>query len=604
MNYQDLIEKLTDIPYMRVRKQSKYHKTKDFFWNETGKLELYVFNPESKNTTQVSSNDMFGAWCLRSPVNDELVYIQKDLEGNESFTVYQLNLKSKELIQLGSSLQHNNSVTAISPDGKFVIINSRRNERNNLFKITIKTGEEQQLTNHQNPLFGYTFWGENDWIFYYANETTNRNNYDIWGIRADGSENRLVYQYSNASKEMIYDLSKDGNLLLIGTQTEKTKQIGLFDFIKNKIRWFGGDYDETPMEISGDGTKILAIRFKGIERIPVVYDIKTGKERELKIRGVVIEGAFCLNDEYVFYARSDSKTPMSLALYNLVSDTEEIILRPKLNVTSSNFVEGKYIKYPSFDEKQIPAILYKPKITKGEKAPALLFHPGGPGGQVSLLFLPILQILSQLGIVILAPSCRGSIGFGKEYYEKNLNDLGGGDALDYVYGKKYLETLPYIDQQRIGVFGGSYGGYMTYILLTKYADSNWSAGAALYGITHWKTAYDAFSPAIKFFFESLLGKYDENKALWEDRSPLTHIEKLQAPLLMIQGVNDPRCPIGESRQFRDKLVELGLKAGIDFEYHEFSAVGHGTRETKRAVKENKLIIEFFLKKFGMKKYLN
>ena len=134
---------------------------------------------------------------------------------------------------------------------------------------------------------------------------------------------------------------------------------------------------------------------------------------------------------------------------------------------------------------------------------------------------------------------------------------------------------------------------MTYILMTKYAEYNWAAGAALYGITHWKTVYDEFPLDYKMFFKGLLGKYEEHKELWEDRSPLNHVDKVKAPLLMIQGVNDPRCTISQSRLFKQKLLDLGKEEGTDFEYHEFEDIGHGGRLVSKFVEENKILVEFF-----------
>jgi dipeptidyl aminopeptidase/acylaminoacyl peptidase len=132
--------------------------------------------------------------------------------------------------------------------------------------------------------------------------------------------------------------------------------------------------------------------------------------------------------------------------------------------------------------------------------------------------------------------------------------------------------------------------------MSKYSEHGWAAGAALYGITHWKTVYDEFPLNYKQFFEGLLGKYEEHKELWEDRSPLNHVETVQAPLLMIQGVNDPRCTISQSRLFRQKLLDLGKEEDKDFEYHEFGDIGHGGRKVNQYVEENKLLVEFFLRR--------
>ena len=596
MKAEDLIEKLSEIPYMRLRRQSKFHETISFFWNATGQSELYTLDPQTREIKQRTVGELNNAWCVYSP-DENFIYYGCDTGGNEKFAAFQLNLTTKKALQLSSSYEFDESPLDVSPDGKFLLLNSKRSLPNNLYKMDLGTKEVTQLTNQKNPFRGYAFWSNKDWIYYNSNETENRRNLDIWAVRADGSENHLLYRFTSDSQEWVLDLSKDGNYLVVDTNGKKTRQGGVLNLASNEITWFGNEkYDENTKEISRDSSKLLTIRFKGLERIPVVYDIQTGDEHVLNVKGVVIEGAFCLNDNYIVYARSDPKTPMSLAMYNLLTDEEEIILKPKLGIPDEQMIDGTHITYPSFDGKQIPAVLYKPRIESGDKAPALLFHPGGPGGQLSLLFLPILQIFSQLGFVILGPSPRGSSGFGMEYLKANVKDLGGGDALDYVYGKNYLESLPYVDSSRIGVWGGSYGGYMTYILISKYAEHDWAAGAAMYGITHWKTVYDEFPLDYKMFFEGLLGKYEEHKELWEDRSPLNHVEKVKAPLLMIQGVNDPRCTINQSRLFKQRLLDLGKEEGTDFEYHEFEDVGHGGRLVSKFIEENNILVEFFIRR--------
>ena len=595
MNSDDLIEKLSEVPYINFKRQSKFHETISFYWNATGQFELYTFHPQTKEIRQLTSglNQM---WCVRSP-DENLIYYGGDTGGNEKFAAFQLNLSTKEVTQLSSTYDFDETPNDISPDGKFLLLNSMRSGQRNLFKMNVVTKEVTQLTDQKNPFIYYAFWSVKDWIYYNANDTDNRRNLDVWTVRADGSDNHLLYSYTSDSREGLLDLSRDGNYLVLDTNGKKTRQVGVLNLATNEITWFGNErYDEFTMELSRDNSKLLTIRFQGLERFPVVYAVQTGEEYVLKTRGVVREGTFCLDDNYIVYCRTDPTTPRSLMMYNLATDEEELLLEPELGVPKEQFLDGQAISYPSFDGLEIPAVLYKPKLVEGERVPALLFHPGGPGGQISLFFLPHLQIFSQLGFVVLGPSCRGSIGFGKEFLEGNLLDLGGEDALDYVYGKKYLESLPFVDSSRIGVFGGSYGGYMTYILMTKYAEYGWAAGAALYGITHWKTVYDEFPLDYKQFFEGFLGKYDEHKELWEDRSPLNHVDKVQAPLLMIQGVNDPRCTISQSRLFKQKLLELGKQEGKDFEYHEFGDVGHGGRLVSKFVEENKILVEFFLRR--------
>ncbi|MCK4844768.1 MAG: S9 family peptidase, partial [Candidatus Heimdallarchaeota archaeon] len=223
---------------------------------------------------------------------------------------------------------------------------------------------------------------------------------------------------------------------------------------------------------------------------------------------------------------------------------------------------------------------------------------GGPTGQYFRMFDMFSQIFSHEGFVILNPNIRGSTGYGKEFMELNLNDWGGGDAKDVIWAKKYLETLDYVDPERIGVFGGSYGGYMTFIQLTKYADAGWKTGSAWIGISHLKTMFDKSKPHFKYFLTLHMGQYEQNKDLWDDRSAMTHIEKITAPIQLIHGVNDPRCPIEESRQFRDKLIEMGWKESTEgentYEYVEFTDEGHGAfSDIDMRIRTFKLFIDFF-----------
>ncbi|MHA1307630.1 MAG: alpha/beta hydrolase family protein, partial [Candidatus Heimdallarchaeota archaeon] len=164
---------------------------------------------------------------------------------------------------------------------------------------------------------------------------------------------------------------------------------------------------------------------------------------------------------------------------------------------------------------------------------------------------------------------------------------------DVVYAKKYLESLPYVDPNRIGVGGGSYGGFMTFIAVTK-APEHWKAGFAWIGISDLISMFDESMPHFKYFLSRQMGSPVTDKELWEDRSAINFAENMTAKLLILHGTNDPRCPISQARIFRDKLVELGKEEGKDFEYVEYDEVGHGgfsDIETRK--KSVKAMTEFF-----------
>jgi len=257
-------------------------------------------------------------------------------------------------------------------------------------------------------------------------------------------------------------------------------------------------------------------------------------------------------------------------------------------------VMPEYIKYKSSDGLEIPAILYKPKnIPKGKILPTLIMPHGGPTAQYFFDFDMIGQILANEDYVLLLPNVRGSTGYGRKFQDMNLMDWGGKDLEDVAAGANYLKSLPYVDKKRMGVFGGSYGGFMTFIAVTKKPEL-WAAACAWVGISRLKTFYERSQPHFKYFIRMHMGDPEKNSKLWEDRSALNFAHNIRCPILMIHGVHDPRCPVEESRQFRDKLVELGKKEGEDFEYVEFGEEGHGAyTDMSMRTRTFKILLDFF-----------
>lgn len=173
----------------------------------------------------------------------------------------------------------------------------------------------------------------------------------------------------------------------------------------------------------------------------------------------------------------------------------------------------------------------------------------------------------------------------------NLNDWAGGDLEDVAAGVTYLKSLGIVDPERVVVFGGSYGGYMTFMAVVK-KPNLWKAGIAWIGITDLHRLYDNSMEHFKYYLRMLMGDPQENAELWKDRSAINFVENLKAKLLILHGVNDPRCPVEQSRIFRDRMLELGYKENDDFEYIEFADVGHASSDIEQKTATYKLILDF------------
>jgi dipeptidyl aminopeptidase/acylaminoacyl peptidase len=162
--------------------------------------------------------------------------------------------------------------------------------------------------------------------------------------------------------------------------------------------------------------------------------------------------------------------------------------------------------------------------------------------------------------------------------EANQGDIGGGDARDVAAGARLLAQDPDIDPARIVCGGGSYGGYMTYRQLTHFPEL-WAGGIAIVGITDWEHMYGESMPHFQHLLHRLFGgSPSEVPERYRAASPIHEAERLRAPILILHGLNDPRCPIAQARRFRDRLLALGRREGRDFLYHELGDQGHGSAD--------------------------
>ncbi len=596
------LEKLASIPLVKLIKPNKAKDKVGFYWDESGQNEFYVLDLTTYKWERLTDGELpraIRAGYIWLPGDEEITFT-RDKDGNEQHDIFLFNIKTKKTKQLTETPDAQETPLDTSPDGQFLAFNSTRNGQMNIHKLNLETGEVEQLTDHKAPTWSEGIWSKDNLIYYSTNETKNLRNRDIYRVKGDGSTIERVLQVTDDSQESAAAVSKDGKFLLVNSNASGVNQAGIYNLKTEEITWLGeGKYDEYAQKLSEDGKRALVGRNKEAEISALIYDIETGElMHEINPGGVISDVKFIEDDSKIIYTRNDPLHAQMTAIYDINAKKEKIIIQPQTDLQEKDFYSTEYIRYDSFDGTQIPAIMCKPKIEKGKKYPAVVLVHGGPTGQYFRNFNMFGQIFAHNGFVILMPNIRGSTGYGKDFMEANYKDWGQGDAKDVIRGKKYLETLDYVDADSIGVFGGSYGGFMTFLQMTKYADASWAAGSAWIGISHLKTFYDLSKPHFKYFVESHLGKYQENKELWEDSSAMNHIEKIKSPIQMIHGVNDPRCPVEESRQFRDALIEMGWEEAEEgdktYEYVEFSEEGHGAMsDISMRIRTFKLMLDFF-----------
>jgi len=264
-------------------------------------------------------------------------------------------------------------------------------------------------------------------------------------------------------------------------------------------------------------------------------------------------------------------------------------LNPKIK--EADLVETEVVRYASFDGLKIPSILYKPQTASAtHKVPALVWVHGGPGGQTSPSYSAVIQYLVNHGYVVLGINNRGSSGYGKTFFAADDRRHGREPLWDCVDAKQYLASLPYVDARRIGIVGGSYGGYMVLAALAFQPDE-FDVGVDIFGVANWLRTIESMPVWWEAQRKALYQEMGDPKAdreMLHDVSPVFHADKIRKPLLVLQGANDPRVLKAES----DDIVAAVKKNGVPVDYIIFADEGHGFTKKKNQIEGYTAMLAF------------
>ncbi len=574
-------------------------KTLAFYWDRTGQMELYTIALPNGTPRQISRGDV--PRSLRAGFiwsrDDARIVFAKDVEGNEQHDLYAIDVTTGQLTQLTNTPTAQDYPIEFSPDGQWISILSNREGQLNLYKLRADGSEAVQLTTCANPVYG-GFWSpDGTRLALYTNDSSDLKNQDIYLVPSDGSRALTrVFRSLEGAQDRVVAWTPNGSDLVITSDASGVNQPGLFSLSDGTIRWLGeSGLDESAAALSKNGQTLATLRNQDSSIAIVLHDLTTKQQQVLEAdHGIAMWPRFALDDKAVVCARTSATRHRELELHSLArGDTKTLTPVEYGSIDPTTFVQSEHVRYPSSDGLPIPAILYKPESEKDvSMAPAIVIAHGGPTGQFMRGFDPFTQVLVNRGYVVLQPNVRGSTGYGVEFRDMNLKDWGGGDLEDIAAGVEYLKSLGFVDPNRIAIYGGSYGGYMAFMAVVKKPDL-WKAGIAWIGISDLHRLYAKSMQHFKYYLRMLMGDPVEDAELWKDRSAIHFMENLKAKLLIVHGENDPRCPVEQSRIVRDRLLELGYQEGEDFEYVEFTGVGHASSDIGQKTEAYRLMLDFF-----------
>jgi dipeptidyl aminopeptidase/acylaminoacyl peptidase len=291
-------------------------------------------------------------------------------------------------------------------------------------------------------------------------------------------------------------------------------------------------------------------------------------------RGVAAALRFSRDGRYLAYHFTSARVAGDVWVHDTETKETTRLTRSPGDVAEEELVEPSLVRFESFDGESVPVFLYEPE--GGGAAPVVVMIHGGPEAQLRPIFSPLAQYFASHGYAVAGPNVRGSTGYGKRYehlddVHRRLDSVG-----DLVSLHDWLRTEPErFDPDRVVLYGGSYGGYMVLAGLSFHPD-RWAAGVEIVGISSLVTFLENTAPWRRAFREREYGSLERDRGFLIEISPITHVDRIRAPLFIIHGANDPRVPVGEARQIHAALTSRGVRC----ELLVYEDEGHGLQKLR------------------------
>ena len=418
----------------------------------------------------------------------------------------------------------------------------------------------------------------------------------IVALGSDTEPQNITAHEGNIS-HAIYDFTPEGDRLVYGTDEHgEFTQAWTHNVVSgDKAKLVEDDWDISYLFYSPSGryrihganvdasTAVTIIDRNSGRRVALPRKLPQGDLRNVRFSQDEKTLAFLIN------APTSPSNVFSVDLKRKRFAQHTQALNPDIN--PAHLVDSKVIRYESFDGLEIPSILYKPMgASKDNPAPALVWVHGGPGGQTRTGYSATIQHLVNHGYAILGANNRGSSGYGKTFFHMDDKKHGEDDLQDIVYGRAYLESLDWVDHGRIGIIGGSYGGFMVMAALA-FEPEVFDVGVNIFGVTNWVRTLVSIPPWWESFKEALydeMGDPETDGERHQRISPLFHAENVIKPVLIVQGANDPRVLQIES----DEMVAALRANDVPVEYVLFPDEGHGFRSRANRITASEAYVAF------------
>lgn len=529
-----------------------------YFWTRDSKYILYVKDNDGDENYNVFAVDPTG-----KPAAGAEAPASRDLTGLKGVRVMIFDLPKSD------------------PDTAYIGLNDRDKAWHDLYRLKISSGEKTLVRKNTERVTRWDF--DNAGQLRLATRSADNGDTEI--LRVDADKFTKIYSCDVFEQCNPIHFQKDNKLAYLQTNKgEDLVGLALLDPATGQAKVLEND----PLK----KVDLSRVVFSDLtdEMIATTYLDDQGQRRyfkdksfeadykwlQTKLPGMEVDTTSITHDEKVMLATAHSDTEPGVT-YLFDRGTRELTRQYRIweELPREALAKMKVVHYPSSDGLQIPAYLTLPKGVEAKNLPALIFPHGGPWGRDGWGYNPLAQFFANRGYAVLQPNFRGSTGYGKKFLDAGNLEWGRKMQDDLTWGVKYLVGQGIADRKRVGIIGGSYGGYATLAGVTFTPDV-YAAAVDIVGPSNLITLLDSIPPywePIRKLFYKRMGDPNttEGKALLTERSPLTYANKIRTPLLVIQGANDPRV----NKREADQIVIALRDRGFPVEYLMAPDEGHG-----------------------------
>lgn len=566
----------------------------------SGRFNLWKVRASGGWPVQLTQSDDVQSGAIWSPDGKWIAY-QQDQAGNELYDLYAIPSDGGEPINLTKTPDIREQDPHWSPDGNTIAFAYKRKEGTSydIALLDWATRKVRKLTNEQQPGYFWSVvaWSKDNKTIFATRINPPFTDADIYRISvATGAAENLT-PHQGTVRYLASSLSSDGGSLLLSSDAKNGfLNVALLDAVTKKLTWVTDTkWEAYSGNFSPDGKSFTyTLNEDGLSDAYLV-DRATNKAEKLNLphglngySGNPTE--FSPEADRLIVSHEASNQPGDFWIYDIAKgQADQLTFSTIASLRATPLPASQLVHYKSFDGKTITALLWVPfNLKRDGSNPALVIPHGGPTGQRVDYFSPEVQALASRGYICIAPNPRGSTGYGLEFQKANFQDLGGGDLKDEIAGVEFLKATGYVDPKKIGITGGSYGGFMTLMAIGKTPDV-WAAAVELYGIINWSTMLKSSDPSLNEYLKGLLGDPEKNQKIYEADSPITYIRNEKVPLLVLQGDNDPRVPKEEAQQ----VVEILKKEGRVVDAHYYPNEGHGFAKRENQIDSIRRTIDWF-----------